>query len=97
MAAICDRVRRKAPRADILVMAILPKAFGARRHDEANGLLARPADGDRVRFMDINESLVTGQGIADRVGHLNEQGFAIWAARIRPALATMQADDAPRP
>ena len=89
VAAICDRVRRKAPRADILVMAIFPKAFGAQRHDEANGLLAKLADGDRVRFMDINESLVTGQGIADRVGHLNEQGFAIWAERILPIVARM--------
>lgn len=84
--ALCARVQQKAPQAKILVLAIFPKGFGANRHDVANGLIAKLADDKKIFYMDINEELVKGKGIADRVGHLNEKGFQIWADAIRSTL-----------
>lgn len=84
--AICDRIQQKTPQARILLMAIFPKGFGANMHDEANGLIAKLADNDRIFFIDINKALIEGKGIADRVGHLNATGYEIWHAQISPML-----------
>jgi len=85
--AICERVKQKAPQAKILLLAIFPKRFGAIRHDVANGLIAKLADDKQIFFMDINDKLVNTEGaIADRVGHLTEKGYEVWAEEIRPTL-----------
>jgi glycine cleavage system aminomethyltransferase T len=70
-------------------LAIFPKGFGANKHEAANNLIAKLADGKQIVFMDINDALIAGKGIADRVGHLNEKGFEIWAEQIRPTLKTL--------
>jgi len=81
--AICERVKQKAPQAKILLLAIFPKQFGANRHDVANGLIAKLADDKQIFFMDINDKLVNTEGaIADRVGHLTEKGYEVWAEQI---------------
>ncbi len=84
--AICGRVRQKTPQAKILLLAIFPKMFGANKHEIANGLIAKLADGKQIVSMDINDALIVGKGITDRVGHLNEKGFEIWAEKMRPTL-----------
>jgi beta-glucosidase len=84
--AICGRLKQKAPQIKILLLAIFPKGFGTNKHDAANNLIAKLADGKQIVYMDINDALVEGKGIADRVGHLNEKGFEIWAEKIRPTL-----------
>ena len=84
--AVCDKVKQKAPRAKILLLAIFPKGFGANKHDVANALIAKLAHQERIVFLDINNALIEGKGIADRVGHLNQKGFEIWAQTIRPTL-----------
>gem|GEM_PF-1011788 len=84
--AICKRLKQKAPQARILLMAIFPKRFGAIRHEVANNLIAKLADGKRIFFMDINDTLVKEKVIADRVGHLTEKGYEIWARKMRPTL-----------
>ena len=87
--ALCGRVKQKAPKAKILILAIFPKGFGANKHDQANSLIAKLADSKQIFWMDINEALIQGKGIADRVGHLNETGFGIWAEKIRPTIKMM--------
>lgn len=91
--AVCEKVKQKAPQAKILLLAIFPKGFGANKHDVANGLIARLADDERIVFMDINDALIEGEGIADRVGHLNEKGFEIWAEKIRPTIQKLMEKD----
>jgi lysophospholipase L1-like esterase len=88
--AICERVKQKAPEAKILLFAIFPKRFGAIRHDVANSLTAKLADNKRIFFMDINDKLVNTKGaIADRVGHLTEKGYEVWAEEMRPTLENL--------
>jgi beta-glucosidase len=85
--AICERVKQRAPQARILVLAIFPKGFGAIRHDVANGLISKLDDGKQVFYLDINDRLVATEGaIADRVGHVTEKGYEVWADAIRPTL-----------
>ena len=85
--AICERVKQRAPQAKILLLAIFPKGFGANRHDVANGLIAKLHDGRRIFYLDINDQLLATEGaIRDRVGHLTEKGYEVWADAIRPTL-----------
>ncbi|NQU22416.1 MAG: GDSL family lipase [Candidatus Nealsonbacteria bacterium] len=85
--AICERVKHKAPHAKILLLAIFPKGFGANRHDVANGLISKLDDGKQIFYLNINDALLETEGaIADRVGHLTEKGYEVWANAIRPTL-----------
>jgi len=85
--AICERVKQKAPRAKILLLAIFPKGFGANRHEVANGLISKLDDGRRIFYLDINDQLVATEGaIRDRVGHLTEKGYEVWAEEMGPTL-----------
>jgi len=91
--AICERVKQKAPQARILLLAIFPKRFGAIRHEVANNLIAKLADGKRIVFMDINDTLVKEKGIRDRVGHLTEKGYEIWAREMGPTLKKLMQNE----
>ena len=93
--AICKRLKQKAPQAGILLMAIFPKRFGAIRHEVANKLIAKLADGKRIVFMDINDTLVKEKVIADRVGHLTEKGYEVWAREMRPTLKKLMQKPSP--
>ena len=85
--AICERVKQKAPQAKILLLAIFPKRFGAIKHEVANDLISKLDDDGQIFFMDINDALLETEGaIADRVGHLTEKGYEVWAREIRPTL-----------
>jgi lysophospholipase L1-like esterase len=85
--AICEKVKQKAPQAKILLLAIFPKGFGANRHDVANGLISQLDDGKQIFYLDINDQLVATEGaIRDRVGHLTEKGYDVWAEEMGPTL-----------
>jgi hypothetical protein len=44
-------------------------------------------DGRKVFYQNITEAIKKTPGtIKDRVGHLNEKGFEVWANEIRPTL-----------
>ena len=60
-----------------------------------NSNLARLDDGDRVRFLNINDQLADGQGrllpgvmYYDRL-HLSLKGYQIWADALKPILASV--------
>jgi lysophospholipase L1-like esterase len=94
---ICVRaVRKRAPKARILLMGIT-----ARNSDGSTALmpttrrinarLAKLADGDTVRFCDINGRLAdeTGrlhEGMTEDGLHLSDEGYQVWADAIRPTL-----------
>ncbi|MBI3281060.1 MAG: hypothetical protein HYZ57_14590 [Acidobacteria bacterium] len=93
--AIIGAVRAKAPGASVIVTGILP------RHDrpslmpvvnEINAGLAKLADGDRVRFLQINDRLADAQGKpldgmmnADKL-HPSVRAYQIWADALKPVL-----------
>jgi len=90
--AILDVCRRKAPKATIVLMAVFPRNDNMAYEPEVeavNALLARLADGRRIRFVDINDKLADGDGrlfdgmMADGL-HPTAAAYQIWADALKP-------------
>lgn len=94
---IIDVCRQKAPQAKIVLNAIFPRndnpavVPGIQR---INARIARLADGDSIRFVDISHQLADPEGqlhpglTVDRL-HLSLKGYDIWAAALRPILTDL--------
>jgi lysophospholipase L1-like esterase len=84
--AIVAVIRSKAPAAKVILMAILPRndhteymaAIG-----EINENLAKMADGDRVRYLNINDKLADGMLNPDKL-HLTVAAYQVWADALKP-------------
>jgi lysophospholipase L1-like esterase len=97
VAAILDVMRRKAPDATVIVMGITPRTDSSRGAsvmptiDAINDRLARLADGQRIRYLNINRQLSRADG-APRDGvtvdglHLSVTGYQVWADALKPIL-----------
>jgi lysophospholipase L1-like esterase len=95
IAALIQRVKKLAPRATILLMGITPRNDNMAYMpviDQANALLAKLADGRKVRFLNLNDRLADAQGRlrAGMTGadllHLAVPGYQVWADALRPVL-----------
>lgn len=85
--AICGRLKKKVPHAKILLLGVFPRRWGKDKNDDVNGIISRLHDGKRVFYLNINDALLKTKGaIRDRVGHLTEKGYEVWADGIRPIL-----------
>jgi lysophospholipase L1-like esterase len=96
--AIIAVARAKAPAASVIVTGIFPR--GDRPSlmpviHEINAALVKLADGDRIRFLDINDRLVDAQGkLLDRMMnadklHPSVRAYQIWADALKPALTEL--------
>lgn len=98
--AICRRIREKSPDSKIVVMGVFPR--GAKADDpfraritELNRLLPDVCKAPGITLVDIGQRFLRPNGELPRelfgdYCHPTEQGYAIWAAALRPLL---QAED----
>jgi len=85
--AICGRLRKKVPHAKILLLGVFPRFFGKDKNDDVNGIISKLDDGKQIFYLNINDQLLATEGaIGDRVGHVTEKGYEVWADAIRPTL-----------
>lgn len=94
--AVCGRVKKQAPDAKVILMAIMPRdnpATCARRQliGEINRLLADYAKREKFDFLDIGPKLLDDQGAIPKslmpdLCHPNEKGYQIWADALLPLL-----------
>jgi lysophospholipase L1-like esterase len=108
--AILSRLRAKAPKATIVLMAIFPRNdFPAANPtiNEINAKIATFANGREIRFLNINDRLADERGVlfadvtVDRL-HLSLKGYEIWGDALRPILMELlgapgKTDEAPPP
>jgi lysophospholipase L1-like esterase len=108
--AIVGTCRTKAPAAKIVLMAIFPRndsLVAAPTIDRINENIAKFADRDTVRFVDINTKLADKNGIlftgmtVDKL-HPSLKGYQVWADSLRPILTELlgppaSTDHAPPP
>jgi lysophospholipase L1-like esterase len=93
--AILKRCQQLAPQARIVLMGITPRNDDARHMpviERINAQLARLADGNRVKFIDLRGQLADAQGMLlpgmtdpDKL-HLALPGYEVWAQALRPVL-----------
>lgn len=109
--AILHAIRMKAPAATIVLTGIFPRndhMVFVPMIDRINQKLSGLADGERIRYLNINGKLADGNGIL-RDGMMNPDGlhptvktYQIWADALKPVLEELlgpraQVDDAPPP
>ena len=95
--AILDVMRRKAPKATIILTAIFPRNDSVAVMpviDETNRRIARFADGRSIRYLNINGALadaggklfdgMTGDGL-----HPTIKGYQVWADALKPILTEL--------
>jgi lysophospholipase L1-like esterase len=95
--ACVKSIQEKVPQAKIVLFAIFPR--GQKPDDElrqkvmqANTTIRQLADGDKVRWVDINDKLVEPDGTISKdmmsdFLHPGEKGYVIWADALDPVLA----------
>jgi lysophospholipase L1-like esterase len=98
--ALLDCMRKKAPRATIIVMGILPRNDGRRPTavmasiTKINEKIAKLADGKTIRYLNINDKLADSDGklfegmTVDRL-HLSAKGYQVWADALKPQLTEL--------
>jgi lysophospholipase L1-like esterase len=96
--AVVHAIQAKLPKTKILLLGLFPRADEVapppEQIGEINAAIAKLADGDRVRFLDIGPKLLQPDGTLSReimpdLLHPNAKGYEIWAAAIKPSLDEM--------
>lgn len=97
VAAIVAECKKRAPKATLVLTAILPRNDEMKFVpviNEANRRIAQLADGQRVRFLDVNSRLADPEGklfdgmTVERL-HLSVAGYEVWASGLRPILSEL--------
>ncbi|HEX7630771.1 MAG TPA: GDSL-type esterase/lipase family protein [Lacunisphaera sp.] len=94
--ALVNLCREKAPGAKVVLMGITPRNDGpvVPTINRINANLARFADGQAVRYLNINDQLADAQGklyagmTVDQL-HLTAKGYQIWADALKPVLTEL--------
>jgi len=104
MRLVLERLRAKLPETKVLVLAIFPRGEPATdrmrvNNDQANALIAKLADNERVFFLDLNKSMLDADGKLPRdimpdLLHPNGKGYTLWAESMEPTLAKLLGDTA---
>jgi lysophospholipase L1-like esterase len=111
LSAIIETCQQKAPRATIVLIGITPRNDRPAVMpivDQVNKKLATFADGNKVRYVNINDRLADAngrfyEGMAEADGlHLAVRGYQVWADALKPILvellgAPADEDQAPPP
>lgn len=91
---ILDVLQAKAPNARIVLMGVFPRNDLEHANEtirDLNARIATFADGDRIRFLNINHLLADETGklhdeVTDDKLHLTLRGYQIWADALKPVL-----------
>src|SRR2546421_5851487 len=94
--ACVDALRKHAPTARILLMAITPRNTNGSTAlmpmiAKINARISTFADGSNVRFLNINDKLADRdgklfEGMTEDGLHLSNTGYQIWADAMKPIL-----------
>lgn len=108
--AVVAEIRQRAPGATVIVTGITPRNDNIAVMpviDEANRGIAALADGQSIRYININAGLADGNnvlrpGMAHDGLHLTAQGYQVWADALKPIFTEIlgppaASDNAPAP
>ena len=103
VAAVLKELRARAPNATVVLMGITPRNDNIQVMpiiNAANRGIARLADGQRIRYLNINSRLANDQGVllpgmtSDGL-HLTAKAYQLWADALKPILVERLGPKAP--
>jgi lysophospholipase L1-like esterase len=97
--ALLREIQSKAPRAAIVLTAIFPRNDNIAVMpiiDKINANLSKLADGEKIRFLNVNSKLANSEGelfegmmnARDKL-HPTVQGYQVWADALKPILTEL--------
>jgi lysophospholipase L1-like esterase len=103
--AIVDNLRQKLPEMEILLLGIFPREVAPDaeyrvKMVQANEILARLDEREKVTFLDIGEEFLDDEGILPEeimpdALHPNTKGYWIWARTMEPAISRLLGEMSP--
>ena len=103
--AIVDSLRQKLPEMELLLLGVFPREVAPDaeyrvKMDEANDILAKLDEREKVTFLDIGEEFLNDDGILPEeimpdALHPNTKGYWIWARAIEPAVSRLMGEMSP--
>lgn len=97
--AIIAQLNKKLPETKVLVLAIFPRGATPdndlrKINDGINKLVSNFADGERVFYLDINQTFLTEDGtltkeIMPDLLHPQQKGYQMWADAMEPTIAKL--------
>lgn len=98
MRKVIDVIHERLPGAKLLLLAIFPRdgkdSSNRQRNEAVNAELAKMADGDKTRFLNINKVFLDANGeipgdvMPDKL-HPDAKGYQLWYDAMRPTLTEM--------
>jgi beta-glucosidase len=98
--AVVLELQAKFPEAKILLLAIFPRGNPGdpvrATLAEANSIISRLHDGNRVHYLDIGDVFMDDQGVipqtvmSDRL-HPSPEGYRLWAEAVKEPLTALMA------
>jgi beta-glucosidase len=100
---IIKAIQAKSPSTKILLLGIFPRWNDAevrQKIKQTNKLIARYADGQRVRYLDFGDKFLDKDGkltkeITVDLTHLTHRGYEIWVQNMDPVLYEMLGEPMP--
>jgi len=101
--AILDELQERLPKTKVLLLAIFPRGEDGndklrQLNDATNRIIADYADGERVFFLNINNTFLTDNGVLSKevmpdLLHPNENGYVMWAAAMEPTIKKLLSEE----
>lgn len=93
---IIDELKQRLPDTEVLLLAIFPREASPngelrQLNNEINHRIEKLADGERVHFLNINDTFLDEDGVLSEeimpdLLHPNEYGYQLWAEAMKPKL-----------
>ncbi|MCA9144523.1 MAG: acetylglucosamine-6-sulfatase [Planctomycetaceae bacterium] len=97
--AIIERLNKKLPETKVLLLAVFPRGATTddalrKINDGINERISKFADGERVFYLDINQTFLTDDGtltkeIMPDLLHPKQKGYQMWADAMEPTVARL--------
>lgn len=93
---ILDELKQRLPDSEVLMLAIFPRESSPngelrQLNNQINERIAQFADGERVHFLNINNTFLDDNGVLSEeimpdLLHPNKYGYQLWAEAMQPTI-----------
>lgn len=97
--AIIDRIQKKSPDTEILLLSVFPRGVNAQDrwrlvNDKVNAIISKYDDGDKVHYLDVSSAFLEANGNLSKMVmpdllHPHAHGYKLWADAMESKLVEL--------